>query len=793
MKLVTLEYTQVGNKPYLILFSREGQSRVRTTVSDFIPYFYVPYNEHPQSITSNLSSIAVWTKPPEHLRGLMGEDIARKDVELPTDVLQERKMYSKTWEDDVKFKIRYLIDRVDKLEPVNLRVQYTDIEECIETEEIISIAVYDSYLGKVIAFVWRENLTPGTVHKQYAFPSGYTFPATIHKYQTKEEMLQAYVKFVRETDPDLFTGWYYKDFDMPEIIRNLNISKIGAAGLSPLNKCYMKEDPIKGKDELEPICQGRIVWDMLEAYADLQPTKLPDASLEAIAQKELGEGKHQHELSITEMWNQKIDELVEYNCKDAVLVYRIDKKCHVLDYYDTLRRWTGCAWENLYANSQMWDIYLLRKVKGVCALPSKRSQDIARITGAVVHDPPIGIHEWICLLDLKSLYPSIIITFNMSPETLVRGTPEPGRKVYYLKNGISFYAEPIGLLPTVLLEMLKERAKYRAEQDKYPFGTEEYNVYFNLQTAIKIHMNALYGAMLYHNFRLATREVGESITYCGRFFNNWIMDEVTRLGFRGIAGDTDSIFYKSLLNSLKEIVKEFIGVSDHLNRELPKKVVELGGCAENCHIKIEPKKVYSKLFLTHLKSKKENRAAKKRYAGRAVWEGGKEIDEPDIMGFEVRRANSSPLARELQKKVLKVLLGYEPEENLRKYIVDAEKEFKKDEPDWEKIGVPQSIGPLLSYKVKTPHVRGVEYANEYFGENFKNGDKPKLVYVNGRPVGYPATDVICYRNRPPKGFKVDSDKMFEKSVELKLEHIFSTAGINVEEILHGSSTLDMFC
>jgi DNA polymerase elongation subunit (family B) len=529
--------------------------------------------------------------------------------------------------------------------------------------------------------------------------------------------------------------------------------------------------------------------------------------------------------------------------------------------------------------------------------------------------------------------------------------------------------------------MLEERKKYQAEMAKYPFGTTEYDVYFNLQTAVKVHMNALYGAMLYHNFRLATREVGETITYMGRFFNNWILDEVELLGFKGIYGDsvvgdtlipvigyklrknitikdlfklclnrkfckyivsgekeiidlsdtniktislaqdqrkvtfknkilkiirhktnkclykivsetgkeftvtedhslivlrnknyicikptevqkndylitvdeflknkvktvnkikefiedclevnlekitlirpleqtneyvydlevennhsflangvivhnTDSIFYKSHLTDLQEIIKEFIGVNDHLNEMLPKKVVELGGDIENCHIKIEPKKIYSKLLLAQLKSKKENRAAKKRYAGRAVWEGGKIIDEPDIMGFEVRRANSSQLSRELQKKVLKVLLGYEPEENLRKYVQEAEKEFKKEEPNWELISIPQSINALESYKVTTPHVRGAKYANEYFGEKFKAGDKPKMVYVVLSPPGYPRTDVICFRNKPPAKFVVDSSKMFEKSVELKLEHIFSTAGINVQEVLYGSSTLDQFC
>lgn len=786
MKLVTLEYSQTGNKPHLILFLRNGNTRETVKVDDFKPYFYVPYREHPESVTG--------VTPPDHYKGLMNEDIAKIELEIPDDVKSAREGYSRTWEDDVKFKTRYLIDRVPKIEPCKLRVQYTDIESCIETGQTISIAVYDNYLEKCVTFVWRKDLTSGKMEKEYSFPNGYVFKATIYKFQTERQMYEAYAKFVQATDPDILTGWYFLDFDMKEIINRMQLLGVGSGKLSSLGKCYLKKDNHMGKLKETPVCQGRIPWDMLQAYADIQPTKLADASLEAVSQKELGEGKHQHELSITDMWNQNISELVEYNCKDSVLVYRIDKKCHTLDYYDALRTFTGCGWENLYSNSQMWDIYLLRKVNTKCALPSKRGQNIPRIPGAEVFTPTKGIHEWVCLLDLKSLYPSIIITFNMSPETLVRGQPEPGRKVYRLKNGVSFYAEPKGLLPTVLLELLAKRNEYKKEMGKYKFGSAEYDVYFNLQTAVKVHMNALYGAMLFSGFRLATREVGESITFCGRNIIMWIRQEVQNLGFKVLYGDTDSVFFFAHKKNLKDIVPEFTQVTEHLNNNLPLKVEDLGGSQEASVIKIEPKKVYSKIFMTLKKSSKKGKeeAAKKRYAGRAVWEGGKEIDEPDIMGFEVRRANSSAMSRELQKKCLKVLIGYEPYDKLRGYIVEAEKMLKSEDPEWELVGVPQGIEDLDSYATEGPYVRGCKYANEFFGTNFKAGDKPKLIYVCQAPAGYPQTDVICYRDKPPKGFKIDTKVMFEKSIESKLESVFETAGINVQEVLHGTSSLDKF-
>ena len=764
----------MGN-PELVLFKRDGLTRSSVSVKDFKPYFYVDRREFVQTDD----------KKPEIFQSLMGDEAVKIEVKNPNDVDFQRRMFSKTFEDDVRYKTRYMIDCIDKIDLVKLRIHYTDIETCIETGETISIAIYDNYMDKVIAFVWRKDLTPGTLEKEYVFPdTGYKFKASIHKYKTEASMYEGYAKFVKETDPDIFTGWYFEQFDMPEIIKAMNRVGVNPGKLSPLFKCYMKKDKFRGTET--PVCQGRIVWDTMKAYAELQPTKLPDSSLEAISQKVLGEGKYEHAITITEMWQQNIAELIEYNCKDSVLVYRIDKKCHVTDFYDALRRWTVCGWENLYSATQMWDSYLLRKTHGKFVLPSKRNKVIERIPGADVFEPEKGIHEWVCVLDLKSLYPSIIITFNLSPETLV------GNDYGGLCNnidGIKFKREPVGLLPRVLLEMLEERKKYQTEMKKYPFGTNEYDIYFNLQTAVKVHMNALYGAMLYSGFRLATREVGLTTTFCGRSIIGWIKKEVENKGFKVLYGDTDSVFLIAKGKSLAEIVPQYESIVEYLNYELPRFVESIGGDSDNCHIKIEAKKVYRYIFMAGLKDKKVKRGAKKRYAGRAVWEGGKEIDEADIMGFEFRRRNNSQLSRDLQEKILKTIIGYEPRDNLRKYVRDAELEFAKEKPNWEYIGIPQGVENLDSYETEGPHVRGAKYANEYLGENFKQGDTPKLAYVCQVPSGYPNTDVVCYRKKLPEGFKVAKQVMFEKSVVMKLEEIFDTAGINKEEIFYGVKSL----
>jgi len=782
MKLVTTEYLEINHKPYIILFTRDGPTRKQITVDNFQPYFYVPVDEY-----QNIAGSA----PKEITKALLGETVARYVTEVPGDVPHMRRMFSNTWEAKVKFTNRYVIDCIPKIDKTNLRIHYTDVEENLD-EEIISIAVYDNFLNKVVCFVWQEDLQPDTRQTTFVFPSGYSFQASIHFYNSKVRMLSDYIKFVQTTDPDILTGWYFLDYDMTEIIKELNRTKgLNSSGLSPLGKCYVQTEEYK--HETRVVCKGRVLWDMLAGYADIQPTRLPDNSLEAISQKELGEGKKSLEKSIDDLWKTDLKTLVEYNCKDAVLVYRLDQKCHLIDYYDTMRRWTGCGWENLDSNTQMWHIYILRKCHGKVVIPSEQTKKIERIPGAAVFEPTKGVHRWICLLDLKSLYPSIIITFNMSPETLISNS-KTDEICNNLANGITFKRSPMGLLPNILLEMKEERAKFQAEMAKYPFGTTEYETYFNLQTAIKVHMNALYGAMLYKNFPLATREIGESITFCGREIIKWVRDQIEKLGFQVLYGDTDSVFYFSKETEISKIVKEFQGVVEYLNKELPNKVEELGGNKDYCQIKIDPKKIYEYLLIAQRKGKGEE-AAKKRYAGRVRWAEGKEVDQLDVMGFEMRRSNSSELSRDLQKKVFRVLFGYEPQENLKVYIKNIKKLLSSDKLiDLDLIGIPQGLSKRLeNYDTDSPWVRGCRYSNEYLGEKFTIGDKPKLVYVRQTPKDYPKTDVVCFRRGTlPQGFVLDVNTMFEKSVVMKLEQILDAANVNLEEILYGQCSLEQF-
>lgn len=740
-------------------------------IKDFRPYFFAKSGSFPTIDGYNVDKI--YTK-------------------LPQDVGEQRKFYEKSWEADIHFPTRYLIDCVPKIEKSELRIQYTDIEKDPKSDRIISIAVFDNYLDKCVAFAWREDLTPSRKDTVYTFPSGYRFRASIHLYNSRIKMLQDYINFVKDTDPDLVTGWYFVKYDCKELIKEINSVGLKAADLSPLHRAYVIGEEVS-KIESNIAIKGRVLFDMLRGYSFLQPSRLPEASLEAIAQKELGEGKHAHK-PFSELWSD-IEELVHYNCKDAVLVYRIDQKKHILEYFDTLRRFVGCEWNSLFYETLLWDTYILRKLHNTLVLPSKIKKKSERFTGAKVLQPVSkGIHRYIILIDLKSLYPSIIITFNMSPETIVKNNNH--NNYHKLPNGIAFSKDKIGIIPKVLLELMKLRVEYKDQMKNYPYGVSEYESLYQQQEAIKILLNALYGALAYENFRLVTPEIASSVAFVGRNILEFIAKEVERFGFKVLYGDTDSIFIYANSEDPKECVRQMLNICEHLNTALGTFVKEFGN-ADKCTIRIEPKKVY-KSFMMSQKKSGDDVTAKKRYAGLVVWaDDFVDLNSEkalEIMGYESKRSDSSALSRDVQRKVIRMLLGGKSVLDQRLYISGVISNLHSGKYDLEYVGIPRGLSiDLEKYKTDNPHRRAAMYSNKYLGTNYGIADKPKIIYLCNTGK-YPKTDVVAFTNNEdlPPDFKMDVGTMIEKSINMKLEHILDSAGLTLNEILHEHKKLDEF-
>ena len=219
------------------------------------------------------------------------------------------------------------------------------------------------------------------------------------------------------------------------------------------------------------------------------------------------------------------------------------------------------------------------------------------------------------------------------------------------------------------------------------------------------------------------------------------------------------------------------------------------GRKEN-YIKIEPKKIYKTLIISEKKDKKK-KTAKKRYGGLILWVDGEFVEETnekylEIMGFESKRSDSSRLSRDVQRKVIRMLLEGKNIDELSSYIRGILSNLEKGMFDYEYIGIPRGLSKNLNnYKVDNPHRRGAFYSNKYLGASFGLGDKPKLIYISSTST-YPKTDVIAfqYNEDIPKDFVMDINLMKEKIIFQKIEHILDSSNISLDEILYNKTKLE---
>jgi len=193
--------------------------------------------------------------------------------------------------------------------------------------------------------------------------------------------------------------------------------------------------------------------------------------------------------------------------------------------------------------------------------------------------------------------------------------------------------------------------------------------------------------------------------------------------------------------------------------------------------------------------------AKKRYAGHLIWKEGQDVDSIDITGFEMKRSDSAQVTREVQERVLEMILRGNGKEDVKKYLPDVLNMYRAGRCPLEKAGIPSGINKSLAdYAHMDSHGRGALYSNQYLGTDFKRGSKPKRLYIKRSfiPDKYPNTDVLCfeYPDQVPDGvFEIDWETMLEKTIQTPLNRIFEALGWDWDEFDPTKSrktTLDMF-
>ena len=700
---------------YLWVRISENQ-KVRLSITDFRPYFYVPsvFGEY---------------------KALDGKTVERIYLDDPSKVPEVREQYPKHYEADIPYVRRFLIDtgikkclEYNSLSPswkdirptdCNIwpRIWYIDIEVLANTfpdpnepkYPIIAITVYDNYLDEYITWLFHEKLTTAEIVKEnISINKNYVIKKLrIKLFQSEEEMLNDFVNTWQKVMPDIVTGWNV-NFDIEYLSSRLVVHNM----------------------YLDTSFTDRV--DLLLAYKVIGP-KRRSYKLKHVTVEEGIESREEAREAADVLPHYKEDPsaVLIYNVKDVWRIVIIDKRYKLIDYLLNLKWVTGIEsissflspTENImgrfYRPAQLIDTYLLRLAKELgIVLPSKpKNAKKLRYKGAIVFPPKKGLHENVAVFDMSRYYPSIIISFNISPETKIKRIGEIAL----------FKQEPEGLLPKMAKRLLEEREKLEQERMKYEPGTPEYEAIENKIRAIKGLINAIYGTTGYEKFRLYDIDVASTVTALAREGLIFIANKAEERGYKVIYGDTDSIFIQVDFDKAQELANE-------LTVELRRYFMRKYGLKKEPKLKLKFEKYYERIFF---------KEAKKRYAGLLVWKKGKKMRELDITGFEAIKSDSAPITAEMERELFLCILNGELDkvnEVIKKYVEEAKSRPLDD------IALYKTLRkPLDQYSSNSPHVRAAIWANTFLGTKFGYGSRVKMIWVK-RVIGLPPTNVVAYED-----------------------------------------------
>ena len=720
--------------------------------------------------------------------------------------------------------LKFNIDQM-KIYTIDIEVAcengFPDVEA--SQEEMLCISIKDLATGKFITWGTRE----AKVESEYRV------------FWTEQEMLEDFVKWWCSNTPDIITGWNCNLYDIPYICRRIErvLGDKWQKSLSPWNKVNMREVYIQGRRNLAYDILGVSILDYLDLYRKFTYTNQESYRLEHIATVELGEGKLDHSEfeNFKDFYTEHWQKFVEYNLKDVDLVHRLEKKMKLLELAVTMAYDAKVNFEDVYSQVRTWDtlIYNYLKERKICVPPRQESKKDDKYAGAYVKEPVPGLYDWVVSFDLNSLYPHLIMEYNISPETLVP-TRYPSISVDKIlndeitidseycvaANGAQYRKDIHGFLPQMMQKIYDERKIYKkkmliARSQYEKTGNKalqaDISAFNNIQMARKIQLNSAYGAIGNQYFRYFNIANAEAITLSGQLSIRWIENKMnsyinkilkTKETDYVIASDTDSI-YLNLGPLVKTIFKGRETSDKSILRFLEKVCdVELEKYIENSYeaLATTVNAYDQKMFM-----KRENIAnkgiwtAKKRYILN-VWNSeGVQYAEPKLkmMGIEAVKSSTPSACRTAIKDALKVIMNGS-ESDVQQFVGDFRQKFESMPP--EDIAFPRGCNgvgkfsnPVTIYGKGTPiHVRGALLYNFHAKKSkithkyplIQEGEKVKFIYLR-RPNKI-NENVISFFQTLPKEFGLDKyidfDLQFQKSFLDPLQVIMDTINWKAEKI-----------
>lgn len=831
-------YTNVvQHRGQIYMIGYNGNTRVQSKVK-FKPYLFV---------TSSKAS--------SPYRTLDGKIVERVDF----DSMWDAKQFVKKYEDVAGFSYYgmtnflylYLYEEYPgeiKFKPELIRVMNIDIETKADDgfpdpskadQPITAITIRQK--KRTVSFAYAADYTPKEAGQQYVYCID------------EEDMLKKFMRLWINEDwtPDVVTGWNVEFFDMPYLVNRITkiLGEEIAKKLSPWGILEEKTVTIHDRPNQVFVPLGVTVLDYMQLYKKFSFKNQESYKLDYIAEIELGIGKLVYDGTLTELYENDFEKFMDYNIRDVMLVEWLDDKLKLIDQVFTLAYDAKVNYADTMATVRPWDViihnYLLDKN---IVIPQFKASKIAPVfAGGYVKEPITGMHKWVVSYDLASLYPHLIMQFNISPETirkrlsanlstdeLLAGDLDDYRDDFVNENLVvagnmqCYTKEKRGFLPELMESMFNDRSKYKklmleAETEYQQTGSNESKNaiarYNNMQMARKIQLNSAYGALGNKYFRWFDVRNAEAVTLSGQLAIRWIEKEINALmnqtmGTNGIdyviASDTDSVYI-----NMDAFVKKMFPMVYHRNDN--KEICALIDTACKKVIKPHIDKAYESLRVYCNATDQKMVMKREVIANKGIWKAkkmyilnvlnseGVDYAEPKlkVMGIEAVRSSTPQVCRGAIKDALKLIMNGD-EAAVQQFIADFKAKFMA--MSFEQTASPRGCNGMdvyadrsNIYKKGTPlHVKGALLYNKLVTDKnltnkyplIYNGDKIKFSYLI--TPNHLKDTVIASPGELPAEFDIDRyidrEKQFSKSFSEPINTILTIIGWSIEK----RSTLERF-
>jgi len=758
--IVSATYRIINDRPIIHLFGRLKNSESFIAKIPFKPYFYI--DEKDKSLLDD--SYLRETKLVNFKEGNLMCVTLKKPQEVPILRKQIEDAGGTTYEADIRFVQRFYMDN-EIMGTIKLSGDYEKGEKAdriYDNPKIDSVPEYKVNL-KTLAFdietdkralkVYSISIVCDNLKEVHILSKRKVKNAVVYK--SEKELLTSFIERINDIDPDIITGWNVIDFDFKVLDKRLKEYKIpfNIGRLDEPAKIRIQHDFFR---ESTASVLGRIVFDGISLLKQAWIT-LPNYKLDTAAHELLGEHKIELEEDFWENFEDIIkndpERVAEYNLWDSVLVIKILKKKKLLDLVIKKSLMTGLQLDRVRGSIASLDSLYLRqaKKKGYVCPNSQYNQRTERIKGAYVMEPKPGIYDYVAVLDFKSLYPSIIRTYNIDPISHAKGG------TIVAPNNARFENSE-GILPKIIEILGKERDKAKSEKDT----TKSH--------AIKIIMNSFYGVLANPTCRFYSLDMGNAITS----FARETIKETTRLiekkGFEVLYGDTDSVFVNLKVDSQKSADETSRKIAKEINKYFKDKIKK--EFDRNSVLELEYEKTFKVLMLPQMRGGKTG--AKKRYAGLLINEKGKE--EMTVTGMEIVRRDWTELAKTVQLEMLNRVFHKKEVAKYIKKIVDELKQGKHD----DKLIYRKNLRKDLSAYVKTtpPHVKAARMLPKVTSKIIEY-----YITVDG-PV---PVEIVEQKN-----IKLDYEHYIEKQIKPIAETILSLFNQNFDDVIQDAKQKNLF-